>query len=66
MNSKAIVQAYINLFNARRAVDGEPPIPPSEIPLYEKVLTAAPSGVLDAAGWKAEQYAKAEVQKMKK
>ena len=66
MNGKEIVQAYINLFNARRAVDGEPPIPPGEISLYEKVLTMAPAGVLDVAGWKAEQYAKAEVQKMKK
>ena len=57
-NPEKLINAYIDLFNARRAVDGEPPISPKELPLYKKVLAVAPLNVLDTAGWKAEQWAK--------
>jgi hypothetical protein len=66
VNSREVVQAYIKLFNARRAVDGEPPISRAEMPLYEKVLSTAPKHIFDVSGWEAEEYAKKEVGKIKK
>jgi hypothetical protein len=64
-NSQEIVNAYINLFNARREVDGESQIPIEDIPLYEKALSIAPISVLDSSGMKAEEYVEGAVKMWK-
>jgi len=63
---KETIQKYIDLFNARRAVDGEPPIPDDELPLYERGLNITPQSQLGLPGYKAEAYVKAMVEIWKK